>query len=417
MKRKNKNIIYSKILDSEKSAFVINEQKFSSNIESMLSSFKAFYPNVIIGYSYKTNYVPLICKIAHDLGCFAEVVSEMEVEMALILLADKSNIIYNGPVKSIESLRIVIKNGGIINIDNTFDLEMIDLILKEESNLNLKARVALRLNFSFNENNSRFGMDEDTVIRIKEEIKGKNNIELIGFHLHLPFRSMESFDFRVKTMISVLEKNKDVDLKYINIGGGFFGDITTETAKSLGINKPPSYNDYAKLIGDQLSDYFSENNYKEWPTLFIEPGSSVVADAVDFITKIHTVKRISDRDYIVTYGGRHLLSPTNKTVNMPVSINFYNNEFFKDGKEVNYFVSGYTCIEGDIIGKLNSKKLINSSNSYIIVSNVGSYSIVMGCDFILPQPAIYSFHNERFMLLKEAKKTIEIINEFIKYKI
>ncbi|TDE41738.1 hypothetical protein E0I26_15880 [Flavobacterium rhamnosiphilum] len=413
MKSKNKNIIYSNILDNEKSAFVINEQKFSSNIESMLSSFKAFYPNVIIGYSYKTNYVPLICKIAHDLGCFAEVVSEMEVDMAQNVLTNKSNIIYNGPVKSIESLRIVIKNGGIINIDNSFDLEMIDLILKEESNLNLKAKVALRLNFSFNENDSRFGMDEDNIIRIKEEIKCKDNIELIGFHLHLPFRSMESFDFRVKTMIKVLEKNKDVDLKYINIGGGFFGDISIETAKSLGINKPPSYNDYAKLIGDQLSDYFSKNNYNEWPTLFIEPGSSVVADVLDFITRIHTVKQIDNRDYIVTYAGRHLLSPTNKTVEMPVSISFFNEKIICDSETVNYVVAGYTCIEGDIIGRLNSTKIIDRENSYIIVSNVGSYSIVMGSDFILPQPAIYSFGNDGLRMLRQSKKTIDIINSFI----
>ncbi len=412
MKSKNKNIIYSNILDNEKSAFVINEQKFSSNIESMLSSFKTFYPNVIIGYSYKTNYVPLICKIAHDLGCFAEVVSEMEVEMAQSLLTKKSNIIYNGPVKSIESLSIVIKNGGIINIDNSFDLEMIELILKEESNINLKAKVALRLNFSFDENDSRFGMDEANIIRIKEEINCKNNIELIGFHLHLPFRSIESFDFRVKTMISVLEMNKDVDLKYINIGGGFFGDISMETAKSLSINKPPSYNDYAKLIGDQLSDYFSKNNYNEWPTLFIEPGSSVVADVMDYITRIHNVKQIENRNYIVTYAGRHLLSPTNKTVKMPVSVVCLDRDNNQSTKQLNYKVVGYTCIEGDIIGNLITSEILDNKNSFIVISNVGSYSIVMGSDFILPQPAIYSFNSDSVNLLRHSKKNIDIINSF-----
>lgn len=412
MKSKNKNIIYSNILDNEKSAFVINEQKFSSNIESMLSSFKTFYPNVIIGYSYKTNYVPLICKIAHDLGCFAEVVSEMEVEMAQSLLTKKSNIIYNGPVKSIESLSIVIKNGGIINIDNSFDLEMIELILKEESNINLKAKVALRLNFSFDENDSRFGMDEANIIRIKEEINYKNNIELIGFHLHLPFRSIESFDFRVKTMISVLEMNKDVDLKYINIGGGFFGDISMETAKSLSINKPPSYNDYAKLIGDQLSDYFSKNNYNEWPTLFIEPGSSVVADVMDYITRIHNVKQIENRNYIVTYAGRHLLSPTNKTVKMPVSVVCLDRDNNQSTKQLNYKVVGYTCIEGDIIGNLITSEILDNKNSFIVISNVGSYSIVMGSDFILPQPAIYSFNSGSVNLLRHSKKNIDIINSF-----
>lgn len=413
MKSKNKKNIYSNILNDERSAFVIDEEKFSSNIETMLSSFKMYYPKVKIGYSYKTNYVPLICKIANDLGCYAEVVSEMEVEMAQNILTDKSNIIYNGPVKSIESLRTVIKNGGIINLDNSFDVELIDLILEQEKDYNLKAKVALRLNFSFNENDSRFGMSQKDILILKEEILKRNNFELIGFHLHLPFRTLESFDFRVKTIIKVLEENKDVDLKYINIGGGFFGDISAATAQSLGINKPPSYLDYGKLIGEQLTNYFSKNDNENWPTLFIEPGSSVVADVLDFITRIHTVKKIDERDYIITYAGRHLLSPTNKTFEMPVNVCFFDENDETNKKQVNYNVVGYTCIEGDVIGKLISSEIIDHKNSFIIVSNVGSYSIVMGSDFILPQPAIYSFEGNSIRKLRNTKKVSDIIDSFL----
>lgn len=412
MKSKNKSIIYSNILRYERSAFVINEQKLKDNINSMSSNFKMYYPSVVIGYSYKTNYVPLICKTAHDLGCFAEVVSEMEVDMAQNLIENKSNIIYNGPVKSIESLRIVIKNGGIINIDNLLDIEMIESILHEENDPNLKAKVALRLNSSLKENNSRFGMDFSDIIKYKEVIKAKKNFDLIGFHLHLPFRTLESFDFRVKTIIDVIDKNRDIDLRYINIGGGFFGHISSETASSLGIENPPSYQDYAKLIGEQLSDYFLKNDYEQWPTLFIEPGSSVVADVLDFITKIHTIKKIDDRDYIVTYAGRHLLSPTNKTFEMPVSLNFVDNKILCKSEQKRYLVVGYTCIEGDIIGKLSSVTVTDKENAFVVVSNVGSYSIVMGSDFILPQPAIYSFNNEEVKLLRNSKKSIDVINSF-----
>lgn len=417
MKNTTKNSIYASILDNEKSAFVINEQKFNDNISSMLSNFRSFYPDVTIGYSYKTNYVPLICKIAHGLGCFAEVVSEMEVEMAEHLLVDKSNIIYNGPIKSVDSVRLVIKNGGIINIDNSSDLELIDLIVQEEGYNNLKVRVALRLNFSFNDNDSRFGMDSTSIVNIKNQIKSRANIELIGFHLHLPFRSMDSFDFRVKTLIQVIEENKDITIQYLNIGGGFFGEISKETAKSLGIENPPSYEDYAKLIGEQLSNYFTTNKYDKWPTLFIEPGSSVVADVVDFITKIHIVKKIEDRNYIVTYAGRHLLSPTNKTVDMPIGVGFYDDslpDVVTDTAETaSYIVAGYTCIEGDIIGQLKSVNVVDCNDSFITVSNVGSYSIVMGSNFILPQPAIYSYSNNGFKAVRNKKNTIDLISEFI----
>lgn len=105
MKKENKESLFAEILNQEKSAFVIDEPRFDDNIESLLLAFNAHYPKVKIGYSYKTNYVPSICRAAHQKGCWAEVVSEMEVEMALANLSNRSEIIYNGPVKSRESIQ------------------------------------------------------------------------------------------------------------------------------------------------------------------------------------------------------------------------------------------------------------------------------------------------------------------------
>ena len=120
------------VLSLNNSAFIIDLDKFEHNIKSMFRAFNAHYPNVEIGYSYKTNYVPSVCSCAHANGCWAEVVSEMEVDFALHNLpeSDLKKIIYNGPVKSFKSIKSVIEAGGIINIDHIKDLTEIKKVLE-----------------------------------------------------------------------------------------------------------------------------------------------------------------------------------------------------------------------------------------------------------------------------------------------
>ena len=79
---KKRNNFFEEILKIENAAFVLDENKFIENIKKISNAFKTYYPKVKIGYSYKTNYVPRICKLAHANSCWAEVVSDMEVDFA-----------------------------------------------------------------------------------------------------------------------------------------------------------------------------------------------------------------------------------------------------------------------------------------------------------------------------------------------
>lgn len=59
------------------------------------------------------------------------------------------------------------------------------------------------------------------------------------------------------------------------------------------MEKSPTYDDYANIVAKQLNSFFLENGVSsiDMPTLVIEPGSSVVADVMYFITKIHAKKQ------------------------------------------------------------------------------------------------------------------------------
>ena len=411
MKKETKEEVFSAVIANEKAAFIIDQQQFEDNLHLMQASFLSYYPKVTIGYSYKTNYIPLICKTAHKNGCWAEVVSEMEVEMALLNLEIKSNIIYNGPIKSPESIKKVIEAGGIINVDHMLDLNHIEKIIANSNGKIKTAKLALRVNFEYEGQVSRFGLELDKLNEFIEIIESNPVLELLGYHIHLPFRTLKSYKFRVDSLIDVLRMHGNRPLKYINIGGGFFGRISPELAESLNIYNIPDYKDYGQLIGLELSEYFNKSERKEWPELFIEPGSSVIADALWFVSKLHTIKQINHKNILVTYAGRHLLTPTNKTIQFPIEL------YLSSKSELEYisdelFVAGYTCIESDIIGKIQSKSE-SKVEDFVAISNVGSYSIVMGSDFILPQPAIYNFNQGELKIVRRTKTINTILSEFI----
>ena len=63
--------------------YLLDSEQFRHNFLELKSTFESIYPFFNIAYSYKTNYTPKFCKIVNELGGYAEVVSEMEVELAL----------------------------------------------------------------------------------------------------------------------------------------------------------------------------------------------------------------------------------------------------------------------------------------------------------------------------------------------
>jgi diaminopimelate decarboxylase len=137
----------------------------------------------------------------------------------------------------------------------------------------------------------------------------------------------------------------------------------------------------------------------------------VVADALWFLSRVHTLKKIGKKNILISYSGRHLLTPTNKSLLFPIEL------YITEDSNLNIidddlYVVGYTCIESDILGKVEVRFKSNSSD-FIAISNVGSYSIVMGSDFILPQPAIYNFSNIGLSIVRHRKTIETIMSEFI----
>ena len=257
------------------SFFVLDGDRFSKNYKSLHKAFSNYYSNVQIGYSYKTNYTPQLCDIVNKLGGYAEVVSEMEFFHAIRMGVPGDKIIFNGPVKSYRAFKEAALIGTTINLDSMNDINMLKRVSKENPRTSIG--VVIRVNFSISSTVSRFGMDADGE-ELKEAInviKNILNVNLKGLHCHFPDRDLKSFEHRALGMMNIIKRVfKDKSPEIINIGGGFFSHMPHSLQAKLG-SSHVGFEEYGKVIGKIFSKAFQ---HSEKPSLFIEPGTALVAD-------------------------------------------------------------------------------------------------------------------------------------------
>lgn len=75
------------------SFYILNMKKLRDNYQKIYHAFKSKYKNFVIGYSYKTNYLPILCKELSVLGAHAEVVSRLEYDLAIKIGVEPEKII------------------------------------------------------------------------------------------------------------------------------------------------------------------------------------------------------------------------------------------------------------------------------------------------------------------------------------
>ncbi|MBL9085196.1 MAG: hypothetical protein JNK76_25545, partial [Planctomycetales bacterium] len=123
--------------------FVYSERTLRRKYRQMHSAFTTRYPNVVFGWSYKTNYLKAICAIMHQEGAYAEIVSKMEYEKAKGLGIVGDRIIFNGPHKPLETLAAAVVDGVTINIDHLDEINDLEHVADR---LGRTINVGIRLN-------------------------------------------------------------------------------------------------------------------------------------------------------------------------------------------------------------------------------------------------------------------------------
>lgn len=372
--------------------YLLDSKQFKDNYLKLKDEFSNIYPFFNIAYSYKTNYIPRLCKIVNELGGYAEVVSEMEMDIALNCGVNPKKIIWNGPVKNKERLIWLLNNEGTVNVDSIDELRFIN------DNVSKKVNIGLRCNFDVEDGViSRFGVDVDSEDygNCLDIIKQNKLLHLIDVQCHFAKRKAEFWPKRAEGMISVVKNIKETLGYYperVDLGGGIFGNMPKELEDQLGGNIP-KYKDYANAVGYKFKEAFPNNEIE----LLVEPGTALAGDVMSFVGKIETIKTVRGKHFATMMGSQKNISMTG--VNPPIVVHYSGDKTLKYN---NLDIVGYTCIESDVIYKNYNGEL--AVGDYVEIKNCGSYSIVMKPPFILPNFPVLDITNGKIEVIKRKEE-------------
>lgn len=386
------------------SFYILDSKLFEQNYCDMLSAFRTYYPDTYIAYSYKTNYIPKLCRIIQEKGGYAEVVSEMEWQLALKVGVEPSDIYYNGPYKKKAYIEKCILSGVHINLDAMYEAEIISEIAGK--NKDKKFEVGIRCNVDIGQAEpSRFGFDASSgeLAKAVQKLNALGNVKVTGLHCHLPFRSLDSFKERMKALDIILEQFPNYEWSYLSLGGGYMGKVDEEMSKVFTF-KPPTYDEYAEVVAGGMKRFYKNKEHK--PKLIIEPGSALVANTMKYVTRVVDIKHIRNK-YIATLSGSvYNINPSTKGIKRPISV--YSKKTGMFYEEVD--MAGYTCIESDYLYKGYRGKL--SIGDFIVFHNVGSYSLVMKPPFILTDVPCLEADGEKKILVKKKQSEESVFADF-----
>lgn len=370
------------------SFYILDTKQLKRNFNELQKAFREIYPESYIAYSYKTNYIPKVCSVINELGGYAEIVSDMEYEIAKRIGVDPCKIIFNGPYKNKSAVKELMLSGGIVNIDSTAEIENIEEVVQKypDKNFNL----GIRLNFDVGDGVvSRFGFDflSNEFVNTIHKLSANSNVNIISVQCHFADRSIETWSTRTEKMLSLIENEITFIPDIIDFGGGLYGKMP-DSLKSQFKSNIPSYQDYANIVARKFKERFFESEKK--PKLFIEPGSALVGDVMMFACKVESIKNIRGKNIATVLGSIYNINPTLNKKNPPLTV------FASDAENRKYYCNldfgGFTCIESDYLYRGYNGEL--AVGDYVVFGNVGSYSIVLKPPFILPNFPVIDYDEE-----------------------
>jgi diaminopimelate decarboxylase len=394
------------------SFYILDFDAFKNNYWEFLKEFRNIYPGTNIAYSYKTNYLPEICKYVDSQSGYAEVVSRMEYDLAVKIGVNPRNIIFNGPYKTGDDLQTALLAGAVVNLDSFQEgLEIKHICGKfpgQEMRVGIRCSLEIEKDFT-----SRFGIDVnghefEKVILL---LKGLKNCKIAGLHCHLITKKRSTGDYymiatkMLEVFFNYFEKDS---LDFIDIGGGFFSKMDDGLKKQFAY-PIPSFKDYAAAAAVPFAKKFPGEN---GPQLIVEPGISITADTMKFVTKIIGVKKSGSKLTAVASGSIYNVKPTRSNRNLPITVYCPGKKHDEKNLAAPVDISGYTCMEDDYLYKGWPGPL--SRDDYVVFDNVGAYTIVLKPPFIRPNVPVLSFESGKgtFKVIKRKEELEDVFATF-----
>lgn len=391
--------------------FVTSEKRLRENARRLRRAFQSLYPNVIHGWSYKTNYTSAICNILHQEGCWAEVVSRFEYEKARKLGVPGERILFNGPNKGPKILHRAIVEGAHLHVDHLDELSTIEAIAREQNKV-VPVTLRLNVNTGYSEPWSRFGfnLESGEAHEAARRIELSPQLRLTGLHSHIGTFILEprAYAEQVRLMCEFtawLEQDGEVRIESLDIGGGLPSQNALQGVYLPSAQSVPPPEEFARAVVDalHLGLEFRVRQNQPLPTLIFESGRATVDDAQHLITSVVGTKRLPD--------GRRA-AVLDAGVNTLFTAFWYNHQVKLTrppvGPPQETVLYGPLCMNIDVLR--NSIQIAPlRQGDRLLISPVGAYNNTQWLQFIEYRPAIILLQEDGNVSVIRRAENLEVM--------
>lgn len=330
---------------------------------------------------------------------------------------DMSNVLFNGNNKSIDELNLALDLGvGRISVDNFLELSLLNELAKSK---NLVANILLRITpgiechtheyIQTGHLDSKFGFDLTQIDEAVDLILNTySNLKLHGLHAHIGSQIFETkvYHDEIEILIkelSRLDEKFNLKLDEINIGGGLGVKYTEKDV-------PPSTYEIADVIINSLNENIQKYEI-EPPTVFLEPGRSVISTAGVTLYTLGSSKQVPQgKKYVAVDGGMaDNIRPAMYEAEYIAQI--VNKPDFELSQNVT--IAGRFCESGDILIKdINLPEI--EEGDILCVFNTGAYNYSMASNYNRVQkPAMVLVNNSQSDIIVNRETLEDLISKDI----
>lgn len=374
--------------------YVLDEEVIRQNCRTYVEAMHdAFGPDAAPLFASKALCFKGIYPIVESEGMCVDVVSPGEIYTALAAGFPAEKMFFHGTNKTDSDIEYGVMSGvGHFVVDNLNELAILDNVCEKQG---VKQKVLLRLTCGLDPHtleaintgkvDSQFGVPIDTgqADNFVKEAMSCSNISIEGFHSHVGSQIFESdsFNRQVEILAEYAAKCRDeygLTVKVLNIGGGFGVRYTEEDPK---LNIPERINE----IKEHLEAACEKYNL-EIPTVYMEPGRSIVADAGVTLYTTGGIKEVKGyRNYVTVDGGmtdnpRYALYKSKYTV--------LNASRASENADFECTIAGRCCESGDRVAE-DIKIAKPERGDIVAVLTTGAYNYSMASNYNrIPRPAM-----------------------------
>jgi len=211
------------------------------------------------------------------------------------------------------------------------------------------------------------------------------NLELVGLHAHIGTYMMSANSYKIAAgkladLAAGVEKKYGLNIKYIDVGGGFASQNTLKGAYYPGTDTTPSFEEYAEAISSGLLN--SELDPRKLPTLILETGRALIDDAGYLLGTVIANKRLSsgNRATIVDVG-----------VNLMFTSFWYEHEVCPAAPVSEHLeettLYGPLCMNIDVLREAIAFPLLKKDDHFVI-KRIGAYNMTQWMQFITLRPNV-----------------------------